>query len=87
MLCKDDMASLDFKSKKNNAKHIFPSFSSIFFFFFFFCEKHILVITFSGDSHFSSYILFLPLLVSILKNASRFGPYRYSFNRNILRGK
>ena len=24
MLCKDNMASLDYKSKKNNAKHIFP---------------------------------------------------------------
>ena len=33
--------------------------------------------TFSGDSHFSPYILFLPLLVSILKNAFYFGPYRY----------
>ena len=30
-------------------------------------EKHILVPTFSDDSHFSSYILFLPLLVPILK--------------------
>ena len=27
MLCKDNMANLDFKSKKNKAKHIFPSFS------------------------------------------------------------
>ena len=35
-------------------------------------EKHLLVPTFSGDSHFSLYILFLPLLVSILKKASRF---------------
>ena len=25
MLCKDNMASLDYKSKINNAKHIFPS--------------------------------------------------------------
>ena len=50
-------------------------------------EKHILVPTFSGDSHFSPYILFLLLLVSILKNASRFGPCRYSFNINILHGK
>ena len=50
-------------------------------------EKNILVPTFSGDSHFSPYILFLPLLVPILKNAFRFSPCRYSFNRNILRGK
>ena len=53
----------------------------------YFGEKHILVPTFLGDSHFSPYILFLPLLVPILKNASRFGPCRYLFNRNILRGK
>ena len=33
-------------------------------------EKNNLVPTFSGDSHFSPYILFLPLLVPILKNAS-----------------
>ena len=33
MLCKDNMASLDYKSKKNNAKHIFPSF--LFYFIFF----------------------------------------------------
>ena len=33
-------------------------------------EKHILVPTFSSDSHFSPYILFLLLLVPILKNAS-----------------
>ena len=42
--------------------------------------KHILVPTFSGYSHFSHYILFLPLLVPILKNASRFGPCRYIKN-------
>ena len=40
-------------------------------------EKHILVPTFLDDSHFSPYILFLPLLVLILKNVFRFGPYRY----------
>ena len=45
-----------------------------------FGEKHILVPTFSGYSHFSPYILFLPLLVPILKNASRFGPCRYIKN-------
>ena len=50
-------------------------------------KKHILVPTFSDDSHFRPYILFLPLLVPILKNASRFGPYRYSFNRNSIHGK
>ena len=58
---------------------------------FFFIEekwrKANLVPTFSGDSHFSPYILFLPLLVPILKNASCFGPCCYSFNRNILRDK
>ena len=49
-------------------------------FFFFFGEKPLLVPTFSGDSHFSPYILFFPLLVPILKNASRFGPCRYIKN-------
>ena len=33
MLCKDNVVNLDYKSKKNNAKHIFPSFSFLFFFF------------------------------------------------------
>ena len=32
MLCKDNMASLDYKSKRNNVKHIFPSF--LFYFYF-----------------------------------------------------
>ena len=45
-------------------------------------EKHLLFPTFSGDSHFSPYILFLPLFVSILKNASRFGSCRYIKNGN-----
>ena len=31
MLCKDSMANIDYKSKINNTKHIFPSF--LFFFF------------------------------------------------------
>ena len=35
MLCKDNMASLDYKSKKNNAKHIFHSFSPFFIIFYF----------------------------------------------------
>ena len=44
MLCKDNVANLDFKSKKNNAKHIFPSFSFFFFnfiylFFVFFFKE------------------------------------------------
>ena len=43
---------------------------------FFFDEKPLLVHTFLGDSYFSPYILFLPLLVIILKNASHFGSYR-----------
>ena len=30
MLCKDNMAKLDYKSKKNNTKHIFPSFLPFF---------------------------------------------------------
>ena len=34
---------------------------------FIFGEKPLLVLTFSGDSHFSPYILFLSLLVPILK--------------------
>ena len=48
---------------------------------FFLGGKHILVPTFSGYFHFSFYILFLPLLVSILKNASRFGSCHYIRNR------
>ena len=35
MLCKDNMASLDYKSKKNNAKHIFHSFSPFFIIYYF----------------------------------------------------
>ena len=50
-------------------------------------EKPLLVPTFSGDSHFSPYILFLLLLVPIVKNASRFDPYRYIKNRNCTAGK
>ena len=50
-------------------------------------ENHILVSTFSGDSHFNPYILFLPLLVFILKNASCFGPCRYIRNGESKRGK
>ena len=50
-------------------------------------EKLLLVLTFSDDSHFSPYILFLPFLVPILKNASRFGPCRYIKNRESWRGK
>ena len=53
----------------------------------YFGEKHILVPTFLGDSHFSPYILFLPLLARILKNASRFGPCRYIRNGESCRGK
>ena len=34
MLCKNNMASLDYKSKKNNAKHIFPSFPFFIFYLF-----------------------------------------------------
>ena len=34
MLCKDNMANLDYKSKKNNAKHIFPSFPFFIFYLF-----------------------------------------------------
>ena len=49
--------------------------------------KPFLFSTFSGDFHFSPYILFLPLLVPILKNASRFGPYRYIRNGNCTAGK
>ena len=41
MLCKDNMANLDYKSKKNNAKHIFPSFSFLFFIFYFLFLKGI----------------------------------------------
>ena len=43
-------------------------------------KKYLLIPTFSTDSHFSPYILFLLLLVLILKNVSRFGPYRYIRN-------
>ena len=41
-----------------------------------FGENHILVPAFSAYSHFSPYILFLPLLIPILKNDSHFGPCR-----------
>ena len=50
-------------------------------------KNHILVLTFSGYSHFSPYILVLPLLVPILKNAYRFGPCRYIRNGESWRGK
>ena len=33
MLCKDNMVILDYKSKKNNAKHVFPSFPLFYFLF------------------------------------------------------
>ena len=39
MLCKDNIANLNFKSKKNNAKHIFLPFSSFFYFIFLFIIK------------------------------------------------
>ena len=42
--------------------------------------KKMAEITFSGDSHFGLQILFLPLLVHILKNASYFGHCRYIRN-------
>ena len=45
-------------------------------------EKILLVPTFSGDFYFSPYLLFLPFLVPILKNAFCFGPYRYIRNGN-----
>ena len=50
-------------------------------------EKHLLVPTFLDNFHFSPYILFLSLLVPILKNASRFGPYRYIRNGESWRDK
>ena len=40
MLCKDNMASLDYKSKKNNAKHIFPL---IYLFFLKKITKHLIM--------------------------------------------
>ena len=40
MLCKDNMANLDYKSKKNNAKHIFPL---IYLFFFKKITKHLIM--------------------------------------------
>ena len=55
-------------------------FFSFSFFIIFLGEKHILVPTFLGYSHFSPYILFLPLLVPILKKVFCFGPYRYIKN-------
>ena len=48
----------------------------------FYGKMSFLVLAFSGDSHFSPYILFLPLFVFILKNASRFGSCRYIKNGN-----
>ena len=44
-------------------------------------EKSLLVPTFSGNSHFSPYILFLSLLVIVLKNTSHFGLCRYIKNK------
>ena len=32
MLCKDNMANLNYKSKNNNTKHIFPSFFFLYLF-------------------------------------------------------
>ena len=48
----------------------------------FYGKRSFLVLAFSDDSHFSHYILFLPLFVFILKNASRFGSCRYIKNGN-----
>ena len=42
-----------------------------------------LVSTFSDDFHFSPYILFLLLLISILEDPSRFGPCCYIRNKKI----
>ena len=53
----------------------------------FYGEKPFLILIFLDDSYFSPYILFLPFLVSILKNASRFGPCRYIKNGNCTAGK
>ena len=50
-------------------------------------EKPLLVSTFSGNSYFSSYILFLPFLVPILKNVSCFGLYCYIKNGKSWRDK
>ena len=33
MICNDNMANLDYKSKNNNTKHIFPSFFLFLFLF------------------------------------------------------
>ena len=38
MLCKDNMVNLDYKSKNNNTKHIFPSFPFIYLFLFLFLK-------------------------------------------------
>ena len=40
MLCKDNIANLNFKSKKNNAKHIFLPFSSFIFYFFIYYKNN-----------------------------------------------
>ena len=43
-------------------------------------ERHILVFIFSNYFHFNLYISFLLFLVIILKNAFRFGSFRYIRN-------
>ena len=65
-----------------------------FYWFLFSLSSQLLILSFAGgylifssDYHFSSYILFLSLLVPILKNASRFGQCRYIRNGESWRGK
>ena len=51
------------------------------------CENHIFVSTFSCDSHFGLYLLFSPLLLSILKNAFHFSHFRQYPNGKVLGGR
>ena len=49
-------------------------------------EKPLLVHIFSSDFHFNPYILFLPFLAPILKNASCFSPCHYIRNGETMTG-
>ena len=50
-------------------------------------KKKKVEITFLGNSHFGPQILFLPLLVPISKNVSRFSPCHYIRDGKYTRGK
>ena len=67
-----------------NQIQLYLQYPFIFLFLFILSKNHIFVFTFSDNSHFGPQILFLSLLILILKNAFRFGPYYHLCNENIL---